>query len=219
MSFNKRILREIAKSTQSKEYDFFCDDTGEYIPSEVNNCYLRWTPEGGLYEGQTHLLCFRFMWGSNVPKVYPRNPPNVKFLTPIFHTNVGTKEGTICLDVLKENGTKQSWSPMYGVDTVLNSIQLLMEVQNPSSPMNSTAGSLYNKSKKQDNEMQAFKDHAMKYYRDKIRNIHEDNFVTRLLRAPEFDPPIVEPSPSPSPMNTNNKPAAVEKIETKQDSS
>ncbi|VDN37400.1 unnamed protein product, partial [Dibothriocephalus latus] len=43
------------------------------------------------------------------PKDYPFNPPKVKFITPIYHVNVGTT-GTICLDILQDK-----WSPALSI--------------------------------------------------------------------------------------------------------
>lgn len=184
MSFTRKALKEIQNAMICTDYDFFMDESGLY--GDRSNCYLRWTPSSGIFENQTHILCFKFVYGSNVPKSYPKNPPNVQFKTPIYHTNVGSSEGSICLDVLKENPGKQSWSPMYGIDAILNSIQLLMEEHNPSSPMNGEAGRLYNSSKSEKNNMLKYKTHAMQYYAGKMDALSNDNPVKRLMTAPEF---------------------------------
>ena len=48
---------------------------------------------------------------------YPNKPPNVKFISDMFHPNVyGT--GDLCLDILQNR-----WSPTYDVAAVLTSIQ------------------------------------------------------------------------------------------------
>lgn len=184
MSLTRKALKEIQNAVLNNDYDFFMDEAGAY--GDKGNCYLRWTPSNGIFENQTHILCFKFVYGSNVPKSYPKNPPNVMFKTPIWHTNVGSSEGSICLDVLKENPGKQSWSPMYGIDAILNSIQLLMEEHNPSSPMNGEAGRMYNASKSEKNDMLKYKTYAMQYYTNKMDALSNGNPIKRLMSAPEF---------------------------------
>jgi ubiquitin-conjugating enzyme E2 N len=70
-------------------------------------------------------------------------PPKVRFLTKIYHPNIGTlpdrcfyhltglssildKLGRICLDILKDK-----WSPALQIRTVLLSIQALLSSPNP----------------------------------------------------------------------------------------
>lgn len=56
-------------------------------------------------------------------------PPQVRFLTKIYHPNVD-KLGRICLDILKDK-----WSPALQIRTVLLSIQALMSAPNPDDPL------------------------------------------------------------------------------------
>lgn len=114
-TLSAKAMKEIREAIKSTQFDFFMDD-GKYNREEPNNCYLRWTIESGLYKGQTHILQIRWNYGSNEPKQYPRNPPNVKFITPMWHTNVNCGGGSICVDILREDPTSpQAWSPIYGL--------------------------------------------------------------------------------------------------------
>lgn len=89
------------------------------------------------YEGRSYRLRMKF--GLD----YPFSPPNIAFETPIFHPNVDLKLGVICLDILKEQ-----WSAAYNIETVLLSIQSLLDEPNPSSPLNVDAAKLWKEDQK-----------------------------------------------------------------------
>ncbi|XP_015856500.1 ubiquitin-conjugating enzyme E2 T isoform X2 [Peromyscus maniculatus bairdii] len=68
-----------------------------------------------------------------LPDRYPFEPPQIRFLTPIYHPNIDSN-GRICLDVLKLP-PKGAWRPSLNIATVLTSIQLLMAEPNPDDPL------------------------------------------------------------------------------------
>lgn len=68
-----------------------------------------------------------------IPERYPFEPPQIRFLTPIYHPNIDSA-GRICLDVLKLP-PKGAWRPSLSIATVLASIQLLMAEPNPDDPL------------------------------------------------------------------------------------
>ncbi|XP_027964925.1 ubiquitin-conjugating enzyme E2 C-like isoform X3 [Eumetopias jubatus] len=84
-----------------------------------------------VYEDLRYKLSLEF------PSGYPYNAPTVKFLTPCHHPNVDT-QGNICLDILKDK-----WSALYGVRTILLSIQSLLGEPNIDSPLNTHAAELW----------------------------------------------------------------------------
>lgn len=43
----------------------------------------------------------RFQLEIKIPETYPFNPPKVRFITRIWHPNVSSVTGAICLDILK----------------------------------------------------------------------------------------------------------------------
>ncbi|KAG1151073.1 hypothetical protein G6F37_005896 [Rhizopus arrhizus] len=72
------------------------------------------------------------------PSNYPTNPPNIKFVTPVFHPNIHFKTGEICLDILKTD-----WSPDWTLKYVLLAIsQLLAHPEPSSSPLNCHAANI-----------------------------------------------------------------------------
>ena len=75
------------------------------------------------YEGGVFKLEIR------LPDRYPFEPPQVKFITKIYHPNIDSA-GRICLDVLK-SPPQGSWKPSQNLSTILTSIQLLLSEPNP----------------------------------------------------------------------------------------
>jgi ubiquitin-protein ligase len=176
-SFNARIQKEIQSGYQSKSFKFFFDADGKY--GEKNAAYIRFTAPGDMYRGQIHILRIRFSYGSNVSYVFPKNPPNIVFLTPIYHTNIST-EGSICLDVLKD----EKWSPIYDVETIFASIIGLLDDPNTTSPFNRDASANYSEHLEK-GTMSEYKKLCYNYYHSKMKN--DTSIVSKLLHAPEFD--------------------------------
>jgi len=72
-----------------------------------------------------------------IPTKYPMQPPDIKFITPIFHPNISTT-GKICLDILGNE-----WSSALKLYDVIISIQSLLNEPNADSPLNAEAARLY----------------------------------------------------------------------------
>ncbi|XP_008473896.1 ubiquitin-conjugating enzyme E2 S [Diaphorina citri] len=70
-------------------------------------------------------------------KNFPSVPPKAFFLTKIFHPNVDTKNGEICVNTLKKD-----WNPDLGIKHILLTIKCLLIVPNPESALNEEAGKL-----------------------------------------------------------------------------
>ena len=61
---------------------------------------------------------------------YPYKPPKMKFDTRIWHPNISSQTGAICLDILKNE-----WSPALSIRTALLSLQALLCSPEPGSPL------------------------------------------------------------------------------------
>jgi ubiquitin-protein ligase len=180
-----KALREIKLACASNQFKFFMDE-GKYDEGEPGNCYLMFAIENGLYKGQTHILQIRWNYGSNEKKQFPRHPPNVKFLTPMWHTNVSRQEGGICVDILRDDSTNpNAWSPIYGLDAIFNSILLLLEEHNPDSAYNHDASNDYTMARDNKN-MAYFSERSLAYYNKLIGNLSPKSKLYKLLHAPEF---------------------------------
>lgn len=108
--------------------------------SPVENSLFEWNafiegPENTIWEGGLFELNLTFS------EEYPTKPPQVKFVSKLFHPNV-YNDGRICLDILQNQ-----WSPIYDVWAVLTSIRSLLGDPNPNSPANSEAANIYNTNK------------------------------------------------------------------------
>jgi len=77
-----------------------------------------------------------------VPDSYPFEPPKMKFATKIWHPNVSSVTGAICLDILKDQ-----WSPALTIKTALLSLQALLSTPEPNDPQDAEVAGMYKASR------------------------------------------------------------------------
>eukprot|EP01080_Neovahlkampfia_damariscottae_P009768 gene9768-2095_t len=94
-------------------------------------------PENTPYEGGEFKLEIEF------PPAYPFKPPKVTFKTKIYHCNINSKNGNICVDLLKDN-----WNPSIRMNKLFLSICCLLTDPNPSDPLVPAIAKLYESNKK-----------------------------------------------------------------------
>jgi len=134
--YSRRILREIKSNKESKQYEFRVIDDTHWL--------FIFTVPHGIYKGQTHQIKMKLIYGQHPhKKIYPCDAPLCSFTTPIWHPNISLG-GTICLDTLTEQ-----WSPCMNTSSVIQTIKLLLECPDPSSPMNREAAEQYKNSREE----------------------------------------------------------------------
>jgi len=74
----------------------------------------------------------------NIPPDYPFSPPKMKFTTRIWHPNISSVTGAICLDILKDQ-----WSPALTMKTALLSLQVLLCAAEPNDPQDNEVATMY----------------------------------------------------------------------------
>lgn len=75
------------------------------------------------YEGGTYVVDIK------IPGDYPFRPPTMKFDTKVWHPNVSSVTGAICLDTLSS-----AWSPVLTIKSALISLQSLLSTPEPKDP-------------------------------------------------------------------------------------
>lgn len=73
-----------------------------------------------------------------IPNDYPFKPPKMKFDTKIWHPNISSVTGAICLDILKNE-----WTPALTIRTALISLQALMCEPVPTDPQDAVVAKQY----------------------------------------------------------------------------
>ena len=73
-----------------------------------------------------------------IPADYPFKPPVMKFDTKIWHPNISSQTGAICLDILKNE-----WTPALTIRTALISLQALLSCPEPDDPQDAEVANMY----------------------------------------------------------------------------
>ncbi|KAA1472248.1 hypothetical protein DENSPDRAFT_838463 [Dentipellis sp. KUC8613] len=73
-----------------------------------------------------------------IPPTYPFQPPKMKFITKVYHPNVSSANGAICLDILKD-----AWSPVLTLKSTLISLQSLLCSPEPNDPQDAEVAKHY----------------------------------------------------------------------------
>lgn len=93
-----------------------------FVPGPKDTPY-----DGGLYQIEI-----------NLPDQYPFVPPKMRFVTKVWHPNISSQSGAICLDILKDQ-----WSPALTLKTALLSLQALLSSPQPDDPQDAVVAKQY----------------------------------------------------------------------------
>ncbi|KAL8868990.1 MAG: hypothetical protein Q9174_004609 [Haloplaca sp. 1 TL-2023] len=119
-------MRRIAKEIADIQSDTFSHISATPVGNGDDLTHLKGSfkgPPGTPYEGGTYTIDVR------IPSDYPFKPPLMKFDTKIYHPNVSSQTGAICLDTLSA-----AWSPVLTIKSALLSLQSLLSTPEPKDP-------------------------------------------------------------------------------------
>lgn len=124
----RRIMKDMKRLVEEPLDGIFA------VPNKTN--IMEWSaiivgPEETVFEDGTFKVRLSF------PETYPLHPPEVSFISRIFHPNIYA-DGNLCLDILKNR-----WNPTYDIGVVLLCVQSLLNDPNNTSPANSEAAELF----------------------------------------------------------------------------
>jgi len=88
-------------------------------------------PMGTPYEGGKYYVDIL------IPNEYPFRPPTMKFETKLWHPNVSSQTGAICLDTLSSN-----WSPVLTIKSALIMLQSLLSTPEPKDPQDAEVAAM-----------------------------------------------------------------------------
>ena len=123
--YKKRIQKELAELERNKV------DGINLIPNEDDLKIWRGEihgPIGTPYEG------FILKTKIKLTNDYPFASPSVSFEHPVYHPNVESSGGRICLDILGDK-----WCPAYSLTQLMLSLSSLLDDPNALSPLNGEA--------------------------------------------------------------------------------
>ncbi|KAI8089982.1 uncharacterized protein BX664DRAFT_386378 [Halteromyces radiatus] len=128
MDHPKRILKEINDIKEDPEAHIeikFTQDLDQFYATIEG-------PRDSPYEGGIFLVDIKLL------SDFPFKPPKMRFLTKVYHPNVSSQTGAICLDILKD-----AWSPALSLRTALLSLQSLLASPVPDDPQDAQVASHY----------------------------------------------------------------------------
>lgn len=141
------LLRKQLAELQKKPLDWFSAG----LVNEDN--IFKWEiliigPTDSLYDGGYFKAHLTF------PEDYPQRPPKMKFISDIWHPNVGS-DGYVCISILHEPGddkygyetAAERWVPVHTVETIMVSVISMLCDPNPESPANVDAAKEFREDK------------------------------------------------------------------------
>jgi len=138
MSSNRarRITKEIADIHADTQSNIVAEPVGGADLTHLKGSFRG--PPATPYEGGTYSIDIR------IPNEYPFRPPIMKFDTKVWHPNVSSQTGAICLDTLST-----AWSPVLTIKSALLSLQSLLSTPEPKDPQDAEVAQMLIKNPKE----------------------------------------------------------------------
>ncbi|SCU77546.1 LANO_0A00650g1_1 [Lachancea nothofagi CBS 11611] len=143
MSRAKRVMKELQGIKDDPEAKIDLQLVNENDIHLLKGAFLG--PPGTPYENG------KFIVDIEVPMEYPFKPPKMKFDTKVYHPNVSSVTGAICLDILKN-----AWSPVITLKSALISLQALLQSPEPNDPQDAEVAQHYMRDRESFNKTAAF---------------------------------------------------------------
>ena len=133
-----------------------CSDLGFSVGLIDENDFYKWSvlfqgPEDTIFEGGFFKAILTF------PEDFPQNPPEMKFITEMFHPNI-YKDGKVCISILHSPGVdefniqekaEERWRPSLGVEQILIAVISTLNDPNCDSPANVDAAVMFRNNRKE----------------------------------------------------------------------
>lgn len=139
---NRRISKEIEDCQKQDTSNLQVEIVGDSLNHLIGAFH---GPTETPYEGGLFKIDIK------IPTDYPFRPPIMKFITKIYHPNISSQTGAICLDILKEQ-----WSPVLTIKSALVSLQSMLGEPQPNDPQDAEVASHYLRDRESFNKTAAY---------------------------------------------------------------
>ena len=143
-NFSKALLKKQFKDINT------ASDLGLSVGLVDENNFYKWSvvifgPSDTIYEGGFFKALLEF------PDDYPNSPPQMKFVTKMWHPNI-YPDGRVCISILHPPGVdkfneqeraEERWGPSLGAEEILLSVISMLNDPNPDSPANIDAAVMF----------------------------------------------------------------------------
>ena len=143
-NFSKALLKKQFKDINT------ASDLGLSVGLVDENNFYKWSvvifgPSDTIYEGGFFKALLEF------PEDYPNSPPQMKFVTKMWHPNI-YPDGRVCISILHPPGVdkfneqeraEERWRPSLGAEEILLSVISMLNDPNPDSPANIDAAVMF----------------------------------------------------------------------------
>ena len=144
IKFSKELLKKQLRDLMKN------NDLGVSVGLIDDNDFYNWSvvftgPEDTIFEGGYFKAILTF------PQDFPQNPPEMKFITEMWHPNI-YKDGKVCISILHSPGVDQfneqekadeRWRPSLGVEQIIISVISMLTDPNCDSPANIDASIMF----------------------------------------------------------------------------